>query len=77
MWKKMRRRKSFWLWYFVCELYPANITCPEGQIFNNHTSSCEAKKVDTTTENDDPHELVYSIKSKETKRTLRKLDDEK
>jgi len=74
-----------------CELYSTNITCPEGQIFNNHTSSCEEKKVDTTKENgdgitqdgndttqdDDPHELVYNIKLKETKKTLRKLEDEK
>jgi len=67
-----------------CEINSTNITFPEGQIFNNHTSSCENKKVDTTTENGDgttqdgdPHELVYNIKSKETKRTLRKLEDEK
>ena len=67
-----------------CELNSTNITCPEGQIFNNHSSACEDKKVDTTTENGhgttqdgDPHELVYNIKSKETKRTLRKLKDEK
>jgi len=80
-----------------CELYSANITCPEGQIFNNHTSSCENKKVDTTTENgdgttqddngttqdgdgtiqdDDPHELVYNIKSKGAGRTLRKLEED-
>jgi len=37
----------------ACELYSANIACPEGKTFNNHTSSCEDKKVDTTTENGD------------------------
>ena len=30
-----------------------------------------------TTQDDDPHELVYNIKLKETKKTLRKLEDEK
>jgi len=86
MWKKMRRRKSFLLWYLSFELNSTNATCPEGRIFNNCTSSCEDKKVDITTEtgdgttkddddtrHDDPHELVYDIQSKETKRTLRKL----
>ena len=92
--KKCEEGKVFDSKTLSCELNSTNTAGPEGQIFNNQTSSREDKKVDLTTKNgdatrqdgdgttkngdgtakdndgtrqgDDPHELIYDIKSKET-----------